>query len=43
MAELFLHGLLKLFCCRSLEEGLFVRFGGAKAFVLEHTYNASNI
>ena len=38
-----LRSSLKLFCCRSLEEGLFVRFVGAKAFVLEMTYNASNI
>jgi len=41
--EALLHVLFKLFCCQNLEEQWFVRFIGAKAFVLERTYTPFNI
>jgi hypothetical protein len=41
--EALLHVLFKFFCCQNLEEWLFVRFIGTKAFVLERTYTPFNI
>ena len=41
--EALFHVLFKLFCCQNLEEWWFVRFVGAKAFVLEYTYTPFNI
>ena len=40
--EPLLHGLLKLFVVRIVKKQVFCMFFGAKAFVLEHTYNLFN-
>ena len=37
--EPLLHGLLKLFVVRIVKKQVLCVFFGAKAFVLEHTYN----
>ena len=40
--EPLLHGLLKLFVVRIVKKQVLCMFFGAKAFVLEHTYNLFN-
>jgi hypothetical protein len=42
LMEPLLHGLLKLFVARIVKKQVLCIFFGAKAFVLEHTYNLPN-